>query len=240
MELIFNDAPGSIPAQYVLPPNLAFTLESATAVWNGAGASGPFLACLSAYSQDGHLIGRWFPGQSFATGDSGEVSYGPFGGGADSGALTLAAIDNIAFEPVGGFLNIPSTNPNAPTTVVTASPLTFDGVTTIRIEFFAAGIDIDQRGIANSGAALLEIYEDGTAIGISGDFNASAGIYYETVCYVSTFVTPAAGTHTYSLRAYGQGGGGGAVGSINIYGSGLSTPHATRAGFLLITEVAIS
>lgn len=53
-------------------------LVSVSAQYDGAGASGTFLPCLSILSQDSKLIGRYFPSQSLAVGDSGEVTYGPF------------------------------------------------------------------------------------------------------------------------------------------------------------------
>lgn len=78
MQLSYVDSPGTVPASYVLAASQSFDLESVSATFDGTSASGTFLACLSAYSQDGKLIGRWFPSQQFASGDSGEVSYGPF------------------------------------------------------------------------------------------------------------------------------------------------------------------
>lgn len=76
--LVYSDRPGSIPASYQLPAGFDMQLESVSATFNGAGASGTFYACLAVYSQDGKLIGRYFPAQTFAAGDSGEVTWSPF------------------------------------------------------------------------------------------------------------------------------------------------------------------
>lgn len=240
-ELIYSDLPGGLPATYVLPPGFDVRLDSVAATFDGSGAAAAFLACLAVYSQDNKLVGRWFPSQVFGAGDSGEVTFSPFlGGGGSGGVATATALDRVAFEPVGGFLPITSTNDNAPDTVVTAAALSFDGTTLVRIEFGAPGVDVDQRGKANVGAIVLELYEDGVAKGLIGDWNASSGAYMIQPAYASTFLVPSAGTHTYSLRSYLIGGGGGAVGPSNFYGSGLTTPHVTRAGFMLISAYVIA
>lgn len=75
MELIYTDNPGGLPATYQLPPGFAIQTASVSAQFDGASASGSFLACLSVYSQDDKLIGRFFPAQPFVVGDSGEVTY---------------------------------------------------------------------------------------------------------------------------------------------------------------------
>lgn len=101
--LIYNDTPGAVPASYRFPPGLDARLSSVSATFNGAGASGDFLACLSVYSQDGKLIGRYFPGSPVVSGDSAEVTFAPFlresaaasaGGGIEFNAGTYGP-DNV-------------------------------------------------------------------------------------------------------------------------------------------------
>ena len=75
MELIYVDSPGSVPASYRMPPGYAVNVTSISAYFDGTSASGPFLACLSVYSQDGKLIGRFYPAQSFQAGDAGEITF---------------------------------------------------------------------------------------------------------------------------------------------------------------------
>lgn len=77
-DLIYNDRPGAIPANYRFPPGLDARLSSVSAVFDGTGASGDFLACLSVYSQDNKLVGRFFPGSPVAAGDVAEVTFAPF------------------------------------------------------------------------------------------------------------------------------------------------------------------
>lgn len=76
--LIFNDAPGALPAQYVVPPTLDLQISSIVARFNGAAASGAFLPCLAIYSQDGHLVGRFHPNVEVSAGDTATVTYAPF------------------------------------------------------------------------------------------------------------------------------------------------------------------
>lgn len=76
--LIYADSPGPLPATYDLPPGFDVQVNSVTAVFNGAGASGTFKACLDLVSQDDKLVARYFPSTLFAVGDTGEVTYGPF------------------------------------------------------------------------------------------------------------------------------------------------------------------
>lgn len=65
-------------ATYTVPG--ADTIEplAASVSYDGSGASGDFMPCLSIYSQDGHLISRTFPQASVAAGASAEVSFIPF------------------------------------------------------------------------------------------------------------------------------------------------------------------
>lgn len=90
-ELIFSDGGGPAPFRVTLAADQEIELESVTAEWNGAGAAGSFLACLSLYSQSGILLSRTFPRTTLAPGDSGVVTYAPFLGAADS-ALDLSVV----------------------------------------------------------------------------------------------------------------------------------------------------
>ena len=65
-------------ATYTVPG--ADTIEplAASVSYDGTGAAGAFMPCLSIYSQDGHLISRTFPSASVAMGSSSEVSFIPF------------------------------------------------------------------------------------------------------------------------------------------------------------------
>lgn len=75
---IYTDNPGGIPAEYPIPGGMALRLSSVVARFNGAGASGTFHPCLSLYTNDNRLLGRWHPNKPLAVGDTAVVSYGPF------------------------------------------------------------------------------------------------------------------------------------------------------------------
>ncbi len=77
-QLIFADNPGDLPANYTLPPNSDFAVNSVVARIDGSAAAGSFVACLSIFSQDGHLMARVPTDQVFAPGDTGVVTYAPF------------------------------------------------------------------------------------------------------------------------------------------------------------------
>jgi hypothetical protein len=95
--LIAQSNGGSAPSSVPFAPGADMEVVAASAVFNGAAASGTFLACMAVYSQSGILIGRWFPSQRFAVGDSGEVTFSPFSGGASLDGVTRFQV--IAFGP---------------------------------------------------------------------------------------------------------------------------------------------
>ena len=66
------------PAETVLAPGLDLEPQAVTAHFDGAGAAGPFLACLSFYAQSGELMSRVFPEQQLAVGDDAVVTFAPF------------------------------------------------------------------------------------------------------------------------------------------------------------------
>lgn len=76
--LTFNDGGGSVPFGVQLAASQDLRPQVVCAAWDGTGASGSFLACLSLYSQSGVLISRTAPPVTFAAGDTGVVTYAPF------------------------------------------------------------------------------------------------------------------------------------------------------------------
>lgn len=87
--LIALQTAGNVPANVTLPDGTDIDLRCASATFDGTSASGTFLPCLTVVAASGQVIGRFFPSQPMVTGDSGEVTYGPFldeGGGGLGGA----------------------------------------------------------------------------------------------------------------------------------------------------------
>lgn len=77
-QLVYTDNPGAIPASYEIPAGMALRLSSVVARFNAAAAAAAFIPCLSLYSQDGRLVGRYRPTKTLAVGDTGVVTYAPF------------------------------------------------------------------------------------------------------------------------------------------------------------------
>lgn len=78
VQLIYEDAPGTLPSDYVVPSDAGLTIQSVVARFNGAAAAGTFLPCLAVYSQDGRLMGRFHNDEWCAAGDTAVVTYAPF------------------------------------------------------------------------------------------------------------------------------------------------------------------
>ena len=78
VELVYTDAPGELPADYQLQSRGSFRLASSSAYFDGDAAASSFYPCLSVYSQDNKLIGRFFASQQMEPGDEAEVTFGPF------------------------------------------------------------------------------------------------------------------------------------------------------------------
>lgn len=97
---IYTDNPGSLPAQYVIPGTLELILQAVVARFDGASAASSFIACLSLYTQDGRLIARTRPDQTFAVGDTGVVTYAPFMRSERTQAAVGARIENLAGQSV--------------------------------------------------------------------------------------------------------------------------------------------
>ena len=78
VQLIYSDNPGSLPAEYTLPPGLDLELASVVARFNGSGASGSFIPTLEVLSSDDRVMARVRTDQVFAVGDTGVVTFAPF------------------------------------------------------------------------------------------------------------------------------------------------------------------
>lgn len=125
---------------------------------------------------------------------------------------------------------ITSTDEATPTTIVTATALTFDGATTVLIEFYA------QAGGVDAGASdqlVINLWEDSSPIGrICGVGNPSATGTGKAPLYGARRMTPTAGAKTYSIRGWGT-----AAGTYNVQ-AGAGGAAATVPGFIRITRVA--
>ena len=103
-QLVYTDNPGAIPASYIVPPSLDLVVQSIVARFNGAAAAASFMPTLEVLSQDGRLIARVRPDQTFLVGDTGVVTWSPFLRRAPEIASTqtriTARIENTAGQSV--------------------------------------------------------------------------------------------------------------------------------------------
>jgi hypothetical protein len=232
-QVLTRDGPVSVPMDYQVPQGGELLPLTVNATMDGTSAAAPFYAAVQIIAPSGRVMATAIS-TSIAAGASASVTWFPWVASQQAGGGALPILDFVAFTPAGNQLEITSTNPAAPTTVVTTAPVTFTGTETVQIQFYASAIDLDQRGLTGLAGVLLELYVDNTALGIIGDYNADAGLYFVTTCYAAAFDLPSAGAHTYSIRGWKQVGGGTGPGQSFVYGTGVSTPHATRPGFLVI------
>jgi len=100
-------------------------------------------------------------------------------------------------------------------TVVTAPAITFNGTTVALVKFYAPGVE---TGATAASHIVICLYLDGTSIGFFGQVTTPAAAVTVAPVNLERRVTPAAGSRTYSVRAYritsnGQvyGGTGGAA-----------------------------
>lgn len=132
--------------------------------------------------------------------------------------------DYVAFtSPV----TVSGANEGAATTVVTGSAVTYDGSTIVVVHFFAPYVTVGS--VANSEVDIW-LYQDGSSIGAMGTIiNPVATNSLNVPVQLETRFTPAAGSHTYSIRASRS-----SAGSV---GAGAGGSGAYRPGFIRITKV---
>jgi hypothetical protein len=230
---ILDPSVSAAPKAYTVHGAQEIVLKSVTASYDGTGAAGPYVPAVQIIDPSGFVAGTYTLGVTLAAGGTADISWFPGLGGSGSSQAILKLLDLVDFAPAGNKVTITSTDPNSPTTIVTGNNVAYDGLTQVDIQFFAAGIDCDQRFQTGLAAVLLELYVDNTASGVLFDFNVNNGDYGQVPCFLSAIDTPPAGSHAYSIRGYKQSSGG-SIGAANVYGNGVVTPHATRPGFLAV------
>jgi hypothetical protein len=81
---------GSAPVSYEVTERGSFDLQSIFASFNGAAAGAAFRPVVTIRSQNGDILARVFPSDTVAAGDTADVTFAPFLGGAGGGADTDA------------------------------------------------------------------------------------------------------------------------------------------------------
>ncbi len=125
-----------------------------------------------------------------------------------------AASLELAYAEITADVVLSATTEATANTIVTAPTVTFDGATAVLIEFFSPRIT---DGGATDGGWQLFVYDGATSIGSIAFFQHGAASYIHAPVHARRRLTPAAGSHTYSIRgiklgvnnATVQGGAGG-------------------------------
>jgi hypothetical protein len=161
------------PSEYELTAGEAFVPESVTASFDGSGAAGSFLPCLSIYAQSGELLSRTFPDE-VAAGDTAEVTFAPLLRAAQAAAAAGTGYP-FAVSGINGFYNVPS------------------GVPTI-IGIDALSMTSDPGIFSEQASSVPGV----TGLGITGD-----GTYRLdwTVIFQDTVVAPVAAPETFVCTA---------------------------------------
>lgn len=128
-----NEQPGTFPAPYTVnvPGSLEVRPDTASAVFDGTGAGGSFLACLTFISPEGSRLCRMFNPTPVNAGDVAEVTFiPPFGsaasgsGGTGTNLTTTNTGGTVTVDPTTELLigsGITLTNPSGGTAELVAS-----------------------------------------------------------------------------------------------------------------------
>lgn len=144
------------------------------------------------------------------------------------GQATIRLSDELDYVEFTSNVLPTATTEGAANTVVTGSTISFDGSTTIMIEFFSWGSRPDSSGAGRT--LTLYLFEDGVSVGLIGFMNTPAAGFDNKPLHLFRRRTPSAGNHTYSIRA-SVSTGTGLVGA-GVGGSGNAVP-----GFIRIRKV---
>lgn len=107
----------------------------------------------------------------------------------------------LSYVEITSPVTISATSEATADTVVTAGAITFDGSTRVCIEFFSDSV---APGATAASAIAIFLYDGASSIGYiwfcKKDSSATAQ-NGTTGCHAVRYLTPSAGSHTYSIRA---------------------------------------
>lgn len=238
--VLTRPGPYATPYTYKLSAIERMRPTAVFAHFDGTGAASAFLPSVAYYTQDGLLFSRVFPGTTVAAGGEADVSYAPFLGGMNtSTTVTPGTVPGqLAFVQLAADKIITATTQAGADVVMTAPALSFDGVTVVRVDMDAlTQVDMRTHGTpaGNGGGVFIELWEDGVFYNGLIDYGVS-GILVITNQSRTVYLTPSAGTHTYSIRAYRQHGAGVTDPDVTIF-KDVAAGEPTFATNFSITQI---
>lgn len=213
----FNAAMAQIDALIAERPATPAGIAAGEAmVWNGTAfvrsSQAGLVTGLAGATAAARFVGGTASGApttgTFSTGDfvidqSGSVwvctAGGTPGTWKQAGGGTTPPGTELDYKQITANVTIPhNTSEASLTTVITGNPVTYDGATRVKIEFYSAGLG------GNTFNITLVLLKDGAHLGHIADGIATSetpggGVY-------AFFDTPSAGSHTYSIGGYNNGG----------------------------------
>lgn len=121
-----------------------------------------------------------------------------------TGSVSGLAGTELAYNEFTADVTVGNVNEGSAATVVTATAIVGDGLTAVIIEFFAELVEGPVSGNTHNGMIFV-LYQDGVSIGLLGQVDVSlpAG-NARAMCFahLRRRMIPAAGSRTYSIRAF--------------------------------------
>lgn len=113
---IAGSGSSSAPVEITNTYQVGITPLSISAVFDGSGAAGDFIPCVSFYTQNNRLIGRYKGGSTVTAGDTSQQTFAPFLGRTDADGIRFD-VDNV-----GRWLSVEAQGrlPNPRTILITA------------------------------------------------------------------------------------------------------------------------
>jgi hypothetical protein len=133
--------------------------------------------------------------------------------------------NDIAYVEFTSNVSVTATTAATANQVVSAGSVTFDGATTIWVEFYAYAV----QAPAVAGAAVaLDFWDGGTDLGIAGDYTGAAAVVSGGPVLLRRKVTPPVGAQAFTVRAWLAAGSGTGTVAAGAGGAGVGLPGYIR------------
>lgn len=140
---------------------------------------------------------------------------------------TFGAQELAYNEIVSSVSGITGTTVGTATTIITSSSVVFDGTTAVWVEFFSPNAGVTTSGFRIS----FELFQDASDVGQLGVMIPSSTTNV-TSPYLRRRLTPSAGAHTFTIKAFSPDGG------TNVVGAGAGGAATFVPAYIRITRAA--